>query len=79
MLSWEVLYLLGEVKFGEVDGIFYKKSEILRLSQKKFPRKQPPMKSSHAQWPRPHFLSSAVSPANPGFWLQRTGARNALG
>lgn len=77
--SWEVLYLLGEVKFGEVDSIFYKKSEILCLSQKRFPRKQPPTKSSLAQRPRPHFPSSAVSPATPGFWLQWTSARNARG
>lgn len=45
-------YLLGEVKFGEVDSIFYKKSEILCLSQKRFPGKQPPTNSNFAQWPR---------------------------
>ena len=45
-------YLLGEVKFGEVDGVFYKKSEILRLSQKRFPGKQSPTNSNFAQQPR---------------------------
>lgn len=39
-MGWRVSYLLGEVKFGEVDSIFYKKSEILCLSQKRFPAKQ---------------------------------------
>lgn len=77
--SSKVLYLLGEVKFGEVDSIFYKKSEILCLRQKRFPRKKTPTKSSLAQWPRPHFMSSAVSPATSGFWLQRQGQEMLLG